>query len=98
MPDCTFCGNPLRKGTGLLFVRKDGKPFYFCSSKCRKNSIGLKREGRKKRWTKSYKDFMASKGKAKEPSKKAPKEKKKPEPKVEKPKEEKKPEKKEEKK
>lgn len=76
MPDCSFCGNLLRKGSGMLFVKKDGKPFYFCSSKCRKNSLGLKREGRKKRWTKSYKDFMASKSKSaskkatKKPSKK----------------------------
>ena len=63
MADCSFCGNPLKRGSGLLHVRKDGKPLYFCSSKCKKNSLGLKREGRKKRWTKSYKDFTASKKK-----------------------------------
>jgi len=62
---CSFCGNPLRKGTGLLFVKKDGKPFYYCSSKCKKNALGLKREGRKQNWTKSHADFISYKKKSK---------------------------------
>lgn len=63
MAECSFCGENLRKGSGLLYVKRDGKPFYYCSSKCKKNALGLKREGRRKRWTKSYKDFLASKAK-----------------------------------
>ncbi len=65
MADCFFCSNSLKKGTGLLYVKRDGKPFYYCSSKCRKNSLKLKREGRRIKWTKTYTDFVASKKKKK---------------------------------
>lgn len=65
MPDCTFCQESLAKGKGIMFIKRDGKALYFCSSKCRKNSLGLKREGRKKKWTKSYSIFRASQGKNK---------------------------------
>ena len=54
---CNFCEEPLEKGTGLLYVKKDGTLFYFCSSKCRKNLIGLGREGRRQQWTRAYRIF-----------------------------------------
>jgi large subunit ribosomal protein L24e len=36
--NCSFCKNELEKGTGKMFVKLDGRIFYYCSSKCQKNS------------------------------------------------------------
>jgi large subunit ribosomal protein L24e len=54
MPKCIFCGNVVEKGTGKMFVKKDGKILYFCSSKCEKNTLKLKRKPIKTRWSKRY--------------------------------------------
>ena len=48
---CTFCGSAIPKGRGLMYVRKDGKVYYFCSSKCKRNMLELKRSGKKVKWT-----------------------------------------------
>ena len=55
MVKCTFCGNVIEKGTGKMFVKKDGKILYFCSSKCEKNMLKLKRKAITVKWTKRYK-------------------------------------------
>ena len=47
MAKCTFCGNNIEKGTGKIYVKKDAKILYFCSSKCEKNHIKLGRKGQK---------------------------------------------------
>jgi len=47
---CSFCGSELEPGTGLMFVKKDGKIFYFDSSKCEKNMLKLRREPSKVKW------------------------------------------------
>ncbi len=47
---CSFCGQEIEKGTGKVFVKNDGKIYYFCSSKCEK-SFRMKRNPRKIRWT-----------------------------------------------
>ena len=57
MVNCSFCDNEVHKGTGLMYVKKDGTLFYFCSSKCKKNTLNLKREGRKKKWTTASRKF-----------------------------------------
>jgi len=54
MPKCTFCGIVIEKGTGKMFVKKDGKMLYFCSSKCEKNTLKLKRKPIKTRWSRRY--------------------------------------------
>lgn len=59
MTNCSFCEGPIPKGTGLTYVKKDGTIFSFCSSKCRKNNLGLGREGRRQKWTPAAKKFMA---------------------------------------
>ena len=51
MVDCTFCGTDILKGTGLTYVKKDAKILYFCSRKCEKNMIQLKRKPRNILWT-----------------------------------------------
>ena len=51
---CTFCGKEIKKGTGKIYVKRDAKVLYFCSSKCEKNMINLKRKPRRVRWTKEH--------------------------------------------
>ena len=55
MVKCTFCGSQIAKGTGLMFVYKDGKVVHFCSSKCKKSLLKLGRKAIHTRWTAAYK-------------------------------------------
>jgi large subunit ribosomal protein L24e len=48
---CTFCGNEIEPGTGRMYVKKDGVTYQFCTSKCFKNMIELKRVPRRTTWT-----------------------------------------------
>ena len=52
---CSFCGGSIEPGTGRLYVRKDGMTYNFCSSKCFKNLVVMKRLPRKTEWTAAYK-------------------------------------------
>ena len=51
---CTFCDTEIDKGTGKIFVKKDGKTLYFCSSKCEKNMLKLKHKPRKTKWSNHF--------------------------------------------
>jgi large subunit ribosomal protein L24e len=51
---CSFCGYDIAPGTGIINVRRDGRLLRFCSSKCRKNLLKLRRDPRKFKWTKAY--------------------------------------------
>lgn len=51
---CSFCEENIEKGTGIMFVKKDGKILYFCSSKCEKNLLKLRRVPRNIKWTQTY--------------------------------------------
>jgi large subunit ribosomal protein L24e len=44
MAVCDFCKRQITKGTGMIYVKKDGKKLDFCSSKCEKNMIVLGRK------------------------------------------------------
>lgn len=48
---CSFCGNDIEPGTGKMYVKKDGTRYLFCSGKCQKNMVNLKRVNRNVRWT-----------------------------------------------
>lgn len=50
MPKCSFCNENISKGTGVMLVKKDGKTLFFCSSKCEKNLLKLKRKPQNQRW------------------------------------------------
>lgn len=63
MAFCSFCNNELPKGTGEIYVLRDGTALNFCSSKCKANAIGLKREGRLVGWT-SKQEVLSSEKKA----------------------------------
>ncbi|NQU78927.1 50S ribosomal protein L24e [Candidatus Woesearchaeota archaeon] len=52
MAKCSFCGQDIEKGTGTMFIKSDGKSFFFCSTKCEKNQMKLKRKPREHQWTK----------------------------------------------
>ena len=54
MPKCTFCGGSIEKGTGKIFVYTSGKVAYFCSRKCEKNLLQLKRKPLNIRWTEEF--------------------------------------------
>lgn len=47
---CTFCKADMPKGTGVTYVKRDGTLIFFCSNKCRKNKMKLKRNPRKLKW------------------------------------------------
>lgn len=48
---CTFCDSQIERGTGKILVKNDGKILNFCSKKCEKNMIALKRVPRRIKWT-----------------------------------------------
>ena len=54
MAKCTFCGNNITPGTGKIFVQKDAKILYFCSMKCEKNMLKLRRKPITTRWSKRH--------------------------------------------
>ncbi|RLG17128.1 50S ribosomal protein L24e [Nanoarchaeota archaeon] len=55
MKKCSFCNKEIPPGTGIMFVRNDGKIFYFCSSKCERNMLKLGRKPKKLKWTRERK-------------------------------------------
>lgn len=52
MVECSFCGKKVEVGIGVMYVKKDGKVLHFCSRKCEKNLLKLKRSPKKFLWTK----------------------------------------------
>jgi large subunit ribosomal protein L24e len=55
MPRCSFCKQNYEFPYGLTYVLSDGNILYFCSSKCRKNMLKLKRDSKKIKWIKKFK-------------------------------------------
>ena len=51
---CSFCGDEIEPGTGKMFVKKDGTVLNFCTNKCYKNMIELKRVPRTTAWTEKF--------------------------------------------
>lgn len=62
---CTFCGNIIPFGTGKMFVKKDGRVNYFCSSKCEKNMIKLNKKPYETRWTAIFHNLKKQSGEQK---------------------------------
>ena len=54
MVKCVFCGREERPFRGIHLIKNTGTISYFCSSKCRKNALKLKRDKRKVRWTEAF--------------------------------------------
>ncbi len=51
---CSFCDRSVPKGSGTMLAKNDGTVLWFCSSKCKKNALVLRRDPRKLKWTKKY--------------------------------------------
>ncbi len=45
---CSYCSTEITKGTGMMYVHRTGAINYFCSRRCFRNMIGLKRTLNKK--------------------------------------------------
>ena len=57
MVKCTFCGHEMERGTGKMFVKIDGSIWYYCSSKCERNMLKLRRISRNTPWTEEFRKF-----------------------------------------
>jgi large subunit ribosomal protein L24e len=49
MARCSFCGQQIIQGRGIIYVENSGRILNFCSSKCRKNRM-MGREAKKMKW------------------------------------------------
>jgi len=59
MAKCTFCKINIEPGTGKIYIKADGKQFNFCSMKCEKNLLKLKRKSRTTKWTGEFHNVKA---------------------------------------
>ena len=50
---CTFSGEEIEPGTGMMFVRRDGS-ILGSNSKARKNFVKLGRNARRVKWTRHF--------------------------------------------
>ena len=55
MSKCSYCSRNIEPGTGVMFIKNDGKIFRFDSRKCEKGMIKLKRDPRNVKWIKKMK-------------------------------------------
>jgi len=54
MPTCSFCGKSYT-ASGMMLVLDTGKIFNFCTKKCEKNMMKLKRNPRHVGWVRKKK-------------------------------------------
>ena len=50
----------VERGTGKIYVKKEGTVFQFCSGKCERNLLKLGRAPQFTEWTASYKKLKQS--------------------------------------
>jgi large subunit ribosomal protein L24e len=58
---CSYCNKNIPEGTGILYVKKDGTAYNFCSGKCEINMLKLKRKASKVKWITKSKEAKESK-------------------------------------
>jgi large subunit ribosomal protein L24e len=51
---CSFCAREIEPGTGMMFIKRDGTVFNFCTSSCRKQQLNLGRVGHRFKWTRAH--------------------------------------------
>ena len=54
MTKCVFCGREESPYKGVHLIGNDGSTSFYCSSKCRRNALNLKRDRNKLKWTEAY--------------------------------------------
>ncbi len=52
---CSFCGRMIEPGTGLMYVLRNGQILWFCSSKCFKSYVKLRRRADRQEWVRRIK-------------------------------------------
>ncbi len=60
MAKCSFCGDDLLRGSGLMYVKRDGTVYFFCRRKCEKNLLKLRRNPRKIEWTSAHEKWKGT--------------------------------------
>ncbi len=58
MPNCSFCKIDIDPGTGKMLAKNSGKVLWFCSRKCEKNMLILKRNPAKFKWASKLKQIV----------------------------------------
>jgi|ACXJ01.1.fsa_nt_gi large subunit ribosomal protein L24e len=51
---CAFCAGEIEPGRGLMYVKRDGSVFFFCSGTCRKHQVTYHRVGHRLKWTRAH--------------------------------------------
>lgn len=59
MVKCSFSGKEIPKGTGKMYIQKDGKVLYFANSKAEKNYLKHGRKPARTKWTGQYHEEKA---------------------------------------
>ena len=54
MAKCVFCGTNIQRGTGMMYVKVDGRVMNFCSKKCEKSVLKFNKKPRETKWTEEY--------------------------------------------
>lgn len=67
MTKCSFCGKPVSKGTGVMYIKRDGTVFFFCSKKCEKNILKLGRNPSRFKYTQAGRQRQAQASAEKKP-------------------------------
>ncbi|BAN90962.1 50S ribosomal protein L24e [Aeropyrum camini] len=55
---CSFCGGSIEPGTGVMYVLRNGQVLWFCSSKCYKNFVKLRRKPDRLEWVRKVKKSL----------------------------------------
>jgi len=53
---CSFCGREQEDFMGTYLLKNDGSTNYYCSAKCHKSHLKLKRDRKKVSWTEAYRN------------------------------------------
>jgi len=53
---CSFCGREQEDFKGTFLLKNDGSTNYYCSSKCHKSHLKLKRDRKRVSWTEAYRN------------------------------------------
>ncbi|MEM0356592.1 MAG: hypothetical protein QW465_02465 [Candidatus Anstonellales archaeon] len=47
---CSFCGDEIKLDRAVYYYTATGKGYVFCSSKCRRSMLKLRRDPKKLKW------------------------------------------------
>lgn len=53
---CIYCGREQEDFKGTYLIKNEGIMVYYCSGKCQRNHLKLKRDRRRIKWTEAYRE------------------------------------------